>query len=131
MIHTFNSTDDLAVSLAEKVIHLARMARRDGKSFNIALSGGSTPYLLFKKMATASGDPGIWEHLHFYWVDERCVPPDHKDSNYRMAQESLFRPISLSLANIHRMRGEEDPRTESYRYEALLLSQLPDRHGMP
>ena len=131
MIHTFQSINELAVSLSEVVIKLARESIRAGNPFNIALSGGSTPRVLFEKMVSCPEDPGLWEQVNFFWVDERCVPPDHPESNYRMTDETLFSPLSLSYAHVYRMMGEEEPHTEADRYEALLRSQLPAWEGLP
>ncbi len=131
MIHPFKSIDELANSLSEKVTRLARESIRAGNPFNIALSGGSTPAVLFEKLASATEDPGFWEQVNFFWVDERCVPPDHPESNYRMTDETFFRPLSLSYAHVYRMMGEEEPHAEADRYEALLRTQLPAREGLP
>jgi 6-phosphogluconolactonase len=101
----------LAEAFAKEL--LASIAGRP--SFNIALSGGSTPRLLFEAIAKhAAGFD--WQGVHFYWGDERCVPPDDKDSNYRMAREALFDRIRVPEANIHRIRGEDDPHAEAVRY---------------
>jgi 6-phosphogluconolactonase len=131
VIHTFKSIDALTASLSDKVTHLARKSIGAGIPFNIALSGGSTPAVLFKKIVSATEDPGLWDQVNFYWVDERCVPPGHTESNYRMTDETLFRPLSLSYANVHRMMGEEEPHAEADRYETLLKTQLPARNGLP
>ncbi len=131
MIHIFDSTDQLAGSLSEKVINLAGKSVQAGSPFNIALSGGSTPGVLFNKMVSAIVHPGLWHQVHFFWVDERCVPPDHPESNYRMTDETLFHSLSLNHDHVHRMMGEEEPRAEAKRYEALLRSKLPDREGLP
>jgi 6-phosphogluconolactonase len=129
--HTFKSTDELANSLSENVIKHARESIQAGNPFNLALSGGSTPRLLFEKIASTTVDPGLWEQVNFYWVDERCVPPDHPESNYRMTDETLFRPLSLSYSHVHRVMGEKESHTEAERYEALLRSRLPAREGLP
>jgi len=131
VIHTFKIIDELALSLSEKVIRLARESILTGNPFNIALSGGSTPKVLFEKIASCTEGPGLWERVNFFWVDERCVPQDHPESNYRMTDETFFRPLSLSYANVYRMMGEEEPHTEADRYEALLRSQLPTMEGLP
>lgn len=131
MIHTFKSIDELAVSLSETMIRLAQESIRKDKPFNIALSGGSTPRVLFEKVVSGNDDPGLWEQVNFFWVDERCVPPDHSESNYRMTDETLFYPLSLRHAHVYRMMGEEEPSAEAERYEALLRSQLPEREGLP
>ena len=131
MIHTFKSTDELANSLSEKVIRLARESIQAGFPFNMALSGGSTPRVLFEKIASTTEDPGLWEQVNFFWVDERCVPPEDPESNYRMTDETLFRPLSLSYAHVYRVMGEKEPYAEAERYETLLRSQLPGRQGFP
>jgi len=131
VIHTYKSIDELAVSLAEKVKKLAQASIRAGYPFNIALSGGSTPSVLFEKIASFTEDPGLWKQVNFFWVDERCVPPDHQESNYRMTDETLFRPLSLSYAHVYRVMGEKESLSEADRYEALLRSQVPAREGLP
>ena len=131
MIYIFNSIDELAGSLSEEVINLTRESVQAGNPVNIALSGGSTPGVLFAKIASAVEDPGLWEQVNFFWVDERCVPPDHAESNYRMTDEAFFHPLSLSHTHIYRMMGEEEPRAEAIRYEALLRARLPTREGLP
>jgi 6-phosphogluconolactonase len=73
----------------------------------------------------------LWEQVNFFWVDERCVPPDHAESNYRMTNETLFRPLSLGYDHVYRMMGEEEPRGEAERYAALLLSRVTARRGLP
>ena len=78
----------------------------------IAISGGSTPKATFALLA----DPAQpfrahvpWDKLDLFWVDERCVPPDHADSNYRMTREALLDHVPLTPAQIHRMEGEFEP----------------------
>ena len=79
----------------------------------IAISGGTTPKLLFADMAKASVD---WSKVFFFWVDERCVAPDNKDSNYKLANENLFLPAHVPIANIHRIYGELPPPEGAARY---------------
>jgi len=131
VIFTFKSIEKLALSLSEVVIKHARESIQDGKPFNIALSGGSTPSVLFEKIVSSTDDPGLWEEVNFYWVDERCVPSDHIESNYRMTDDTLFRPLSLNYEHVYRMMGEEEPYAEAERYEAMLRSQLPAREDLP
>ncbi len=116
-----------AVSLARRAVeHLvaqvkAAIAAR-GRA-RIAISGGSTPKAAFQLLA----DPRqIWRHampwdkLDIYWVDERCVPPDDPDSNYRMTREALLNYVPLKAEQIHRMEGELDPQVAASRYESML-----------
>ncbi len=81
----------------------------------LAISGGSTPKLLFAEMAKASFD---WSKLHIFWVDERCVPPTDSQSNFKLANETLLQPAHIPLANIHRVYGELPPEEGAARYNA-------------
>jgi 6-phosphogluconolactonase len=130
-IFTFPTTELLAQMLAEKVLNMVRQSIISGRNFNIALSGGSTPRVLFEHIARDYRDPGIWDNSRFYWVDERCVPPDHPESNYRMAREALLRYLSHSYDNVFRIMGEEDPHREAERYGRLLMDQIPLTEGVP
>jgi 6-phosphogluconolactonase len=73
---------------------------------SLAVSGGSTPKLLFKRLA-ASGAP--WKRVHLFWIDERCVPPADAESNYRLAEEHLIVPAGIPRGNIHRIHAELMP----------------------
>jgi len=89
----------------------------------IAISGGTTPKAMFALLA----DPAQtfakqvpWSKLDLYWVDERCVPPDHPDSNYRMTNEALLSKVPLASERVHRMEGELDPAVAAARYESTI-----------
>jgi 6-phosphogluconolactonase len=104
------------VELAEQGIAVRGRART-------AISGGSTPKATFQLL----GDPGQpwrarmpWDRLEIFWVDERCVPPDHPDSNFRMTREALLDRAPLRPEQIHRMEGELDPEEGAARYESTL-----------
>ena len=89
----------------------------------IAISGGSTPKAAFATLAEHGEEwreRMPWEKLDLWWVDERCVPPDHADSNYRMAREALLDHVPLKPEQIHRMEGELEPDDAAARYEAEL-----------
>ena len=86
----------------------------------IAISGGHTPKNAFEVLADPSAqyrEQIPWDELELYWVDERCVPPDHPDSNYRMTREALLDKVPLSPNQIFRIRGELDPEGAASRYE--------------
>jgi len=101
------------------------------KSVNIALSGGSTPRTIYEKWATIQ-DNSLWRNVHFFWGDERCVPPNHEDSNYKMTYKSFLSKIQISSSQIHRIRGEENPETEATRYENEIYNTVPaDAKGVP
>lgn len=110
--------------LAEKILNMIRDSIISGRDFNIALSGGSTPRILFDHIAGLYQDPGLWDNVYIFWVDERCVPPDHPESNYRMVNQSLLRYLSHSDDHVFRMRGEEDPHREAERYGRLIHERV-------
>jgi 6-phosphogluconolactonase len=90
-------------------------------SFSVALSGGSTPKAMHAILAAESYKSRIdWTKVHVFFGDERCVPPDHKDSNYRMALETLLSKVPIPLDNIYRMEGELDPHDAAAKYEEQL-----------
>lgn len=97
--------------------------------FRVALSGGSTPRGLFALLADASAPYRArvpWDRVHFFWGDERCVPPDAPDSNYRMARETLLDKLGIPPERVFRMAGELDPEDAAKKYEAVLRAQLGD-----
>lgn len=98
---------------------------------HIALSGGSTPKVLFRLLAQDYENQINWQRVHLYWGDERCVPPDDPESNYGMTQELLLRHIDIPMANIHRVRGEHDPKEEAKRYGEIIEAELPMEGGYP
>lgn len=67
-----------------------------------------------------------WPTVRFFFGDERCVPPDHPDSNYGMARKNLFDPLGIPAENVHRMRGEAAPEEAALEYQAILLRELGD-----
>lgn len=101
-----------------------------GKEVHIALSGGSTPLAIFRKLAEESLGEN-WSGVNLYWGDERCVPPGHPESNYGAAHQALLQPLGLHSGQIHRIMGEEEPEQEAKRYGQLLMDQLPVVDGVP
>ncbi len=110
----FAEPKELATHAADWIQGL--IAAHEG-TFRIALSGGSTPRLLFSELAHRSID---WSKVVFYWIDERFVPPDHPDSNLRMARETLLSRIDVPPDHIHPMPTDGDPDDAARRYEAQL-----------
>lgn len=100
-------------------------------TFHVALSGGSTPKVVFDVLARDFGQVLPWEKVHLYWGDERCVPPTDQQSNYGMTMEHLISKIAIPEENIHRILGENDPQGEALRYANLLVTQLGDPGGLP
>src|SRR5271168_2518152 len=113
---------------AEAVTHRAAQYFVDGiraaagarGKARIAISGGHTPKQTFAILADPSAqyrEQIPWENLELYWVDERCVPPDHPDSNYRMTREALLDKVPLAKTQIFRIQGELDPEEAAAKYE--------------
>jgi 6-phosphogluconolactonase len=117
----FPDTLSMARGAAEQIVILAQDAIQARGQFSIALSGGFSPRPLYEVLATDDFAPRIdWTRTHIFWSDERCVPPDHIDSNYRMARERLLDHIPLPEQNAHRMQGEIDPAQAAANYEHTL-----------
>jgi len=104
---------------------------KDKAAFHVALSGGSTPKIVFDVLAENFSDKVDWSKVHFYWGDERCVSPSDDESNYKMTVEHLFSKINVPEANIHRILGEKDPVNEAMRYGNLLEINLDRVDDVP
>lgn len=113
----FATPQDLAIHAADLIE--GEIAAAAG-GFRIALSGGSTPKLLFALLAKRPID---WSKVQFFWIDERFVPWDHPDSNYHMTRQTLLDHIAVKPEQIHPMPVDGDPADAAQRYEALLQSQ--------
>lgn len=120
MIKIFDSPTELATEVAK--ILLAKS--KEKKTLTVALSGGNTPKLLFSILAKNYKTSINWKNIKFFWVDERCVPPTHPESNYGEANSLLFNNIDIPKENIYRIRGENNPREEALAYEEILYSQI-------
>jgi 6-phosphogluconolactonase len=112
---------ELSRQSAERLSQLAREFVEAAGRFTVALSGGSTPKHLYSLLASPDYSYQIpWNNVQLFWGDERCVPPDHPESNFRMAQEALLSQIEIPAENIHRMRGEGQPQMAAAEYEEEL-----------
>lgn len=126
-IRVFPDPAAVAQAAAEFIAHAAQTAIAAAGQFNIALSGGDTPRPLYQLLASDSFISQIdWSKVHIYFADERCVPPVHPDSNFRMASETLLDLVPLPPGNIHRMRGEIEPEAAAAEYGQLLKAQFGD-----
>ncbi|KYG74495.1 6-phosphogluconolactonase [Roseivirga ehrenbergii] len=126
-IKTFKNPEATAKAFADYLSEIQQEVNR----LNIALSGGSTPKLLFEILVHKYSDKIEWPKFHFYWGDERCVPPTSGESNYGMTHEYLFQHLDISEENIHRVFGECDPDEEAVRYGKLISENLPPINGLP
>lgn len=109
----------------EHFIATANKAIADHGYFAVALSGGSTPKGIFSLLASSENRHRVkWDRLRLFWSDERAVPPDHPDSNYRMAMEAGFGLLSIPENNIFRMVAETDIEASALDYEKIIFEQL-------
>jgi 6-phosphogluconolactonase len=105
----FADAAELALEAARRFAELAEAFTNDAGRFTVALSGGSTPRAMFQVLADkAFADAPPWRSIYFFWGDERCVPPDHADSNYRMAYEALLSRVPIPRENIFRIPAEDE-----------------------
>jgi 6-phosphogluconolactonase len=126
-IEIFETAEAAAAGGAELVIAAARDAIATRGRFSVALSGGSSPLPLFRHLAEVAPRCGLdWSNVHVFWADERCVPPDHPESNFRLAEELFLSKLPTPGAVIHRVAGELLPDEAARRYEAELAALFPD-----
>jgi 6-phosphogluconolactonase len=109
-------SQNFVAAAAEFILHHARTALVERDYFRIALSGGNTPRPVYSEFARIAHDLP-WDRVHFTFGDERCVPRDDPQSNFRMARESLFVPGAVPEKSVARMRGEIDPELAAQEYE--------------
>ena len=114
-VHVSLTKEQVAQEFAQYLVSLSK----EQEVLHIALSGGSTPKIVFDLLASRYKDLD-WSKFHFYWGDERCVDPSDAQSNYKMTVDHLFSKISIPEENIHRIYGENDPQLEAIRYADLL-----------
>lgn len=109
-IRTLADARELSHAAAEEFVRQAEDAVRTRGLFAVALSGGSTPKALYRLLGGEGGAAFLrgvpWDKTHFFWVDERHVPPDHPDSNYRMAYETMLSKAPVPSQNVHRIKAE-------------------------
>ena len=123
IIKTVPDAQTLARAAAEHIVECAQEAIADHGHVAVTLAGGSTPRLAYETLATVEFAPRVhWEKVHVFWGDERCVAPNHDDSNYRMAFSVLLRHSPIPVKQIHRMEGELDPKEAAQAYEDQLRS---------
>lgn len=107
------------------------MNEEPSRNYSIALSGGSTPAQLFDLWSSEYKQETDWDRILFFWVDERCVPPTHSDSNYGMTKKILLDKVPIAEAQVFRLQGEADPVLEAARYTDLVRDKLQVKNGVP
>jgi 6-phosphogluconolactonase len=131
-VEIFASAAELNVVAAERFVVAASAAIASTETFSVALSGGTTPQALFALLASPAYASRVqWPRVHVFWGDERCVPPADDESNYRMARDLLLDHVPVRAANIHRIRGEENPEAAAEQYERELRAAFETPTGRP
>lgn len=106
-LQVFKNKDAVARGAADVFVGLAPQPHGSRRPFRVALAGGTTPQALYALLASAEYRNRVaWEQVWFFFGDERAVPPDHPDSNYRVANDALFRPLDISGKNIYQMKAD-------------------------
>ena len=118
----------LAAVAAEDFVRLAQSRSAEARAFFVALTGGNTPRALYRALAVRRDID--WTAVHVFFGDERCVPPTHADSNYRMAKETLLQHVPIPALQIHRLRGELAPE-DAARVYADELAYVPTANRWP
>lgn len=121
-VHVLSDIPQWTSEAAALTLDVRQQAVKEHGRFLIALSGGKTPEQVYHQLSSpSSACSDEWSSTLFLFSDERCVPPDHPESNYRLAEQALFRPLKIPQDRIHRMRGEHpDPHAAAREYEDLL-----------
>lgn len=127
-IQISESIEELSEQFAQLLIEKVNNSKDD---FNIALSGGSTPKNIFKYLAAQHHNTIRWHKVKFFWGDERCVPPNDSESNYKMAYETLLSRLKIPDSNIFRIKGENDTQNEAKEYSELVVKQLSQINNIP
>lgn len=113
------------MAAAKEVVQVVVDCRKEGRECRVALAGGSTPRGLYRLLTGEAYRPQLsWEHLRVFWGDERTVPPDHQESNFRMAEEALLSHVPIPSNQVFRIEGELPPGEAAVRYEAVLREQF-------
>jgi 6-phosphogluconolactonase len=123
----FDDSADVARAAADRFVEIARAAIDAGGRFSVALSGGSTPQRAYELLAGDDYRKKLdWAKVHVFFGDERCVPPDDAESNYRMANEVMLSRLSIPPQNIHRINGVGDALANARLYEDELRTFFND-----
>src|SRR5258708_1533730 len=138
-IRILGDANSIAQTAAAEFLEAARESVREKGSFSVALAGGSTPKTLYSLLAS---NPLLqakvpWSKIQFFFGDERHVPPDHAESNFRMAKEAMFAKSPIDIKQVHRIKGEKRNAAEAaVEYEddlrasfGLAADQLPIRNS--
>jgi len=128
-ISVFETPEQLALSAAERFVEYASQLRDMAERFSVALAGGNTPRRVYELLATEPLRKQVdWSKVYLFFGDERCVPPEHPDSNYAMAYEALISKVPIPAKNVHRIIGEGNANENALAYEKQLRTFFAGRH---
>jgi|SRR5579862_598013 len=126
-LRVFPDGPAVAGALADLFISVGQTAMADRGVFRVALAGGNTPRAAYELLAQEPRNLALsWSDVFVYFGDERCVPPDDEQSNFRMASKTFLDKVPIPHANVHRMRGEIDPGHAANEYASILRADLAD-----
>ncbi len=130
--YLFENSAELAAQLAVDFKNAVEEKAALGESLTVALSGGHTPKAFFEILAQPPYKEGIsWKNVVFFWGDERCVPPDNDESNFKMTNLALLSQIDIPASNIYRVLGEDPPTNEALRYSKVIEENVSRINGFP
>ena len=125
MLYIYETPADVATALADLIIQYGASAIEARGRFVVSLAGGTTPKAAYALLADPPYCNAIdWSVVEIFFGDERCVPPDNAQSNYKMAFDTFIGPLKIPAARVHRMRGEDDPQRAAFDYRAVLVDVL-------
>jgi 6-phosphogluconolactonase len=131
-VKIFDHASDLVADLADELFEEVEKKLKTGEKLNIALSGGGTPDFFYKYLAkTDSLKSSLLNSINIFWVDERCVPPDSEESNFRKVNSILLEKKDIDPGSVFRIRGEDPPEEEALRYSKVLKENLPEKNSFP
>jgi 6-phosphogluconolactonase len=131
-VQVFSDLEEISHKAAEVFINFSRSCIASQQKFSAAISGGSTPRRLYTLLSSDQYRNEVhWPFVHFFWTDERCVPKEHEESNFKTAFDALLSKIPIRDEKIHRIRGEEDPDkgARDYRTKSSLVVLAGDIGG--
>lgn len=129
---SFPGPDALAAAAAGAWLDEIEAANRAGLPHCVALSGGRITQKFFLSTAEKAAARKVsFAGVHFFWADERCLPPDDPESNFKLANDLLFTPLRIAPGQIHRLRGELKPDEGAAEANAEILRIVPSENGLP
>ena len=126
-VRRYPGLNELARAMADELPGLVQKALDETSSAHLVLSGGNTPRALWKELVARGRDFLPWDQIDLWWGDERCVPPDHAESNFGVAKRELIDPLKLDSSLWHRMKGENPPEEAALSYEEHVYNCLGTR----